>query len=239
MADPILYQIDGPIVRITLNRPDCLMSNDMALELAAKLPEFADAHLIVLTSAGANFVAGRDVPPFTHKPTAIDVRRVSTEPPLAVVGAVKSCPAPVLALVRGKCVGLGAALASACDITFADETATFILPEMNHGIPPCLAMSGLLHRVPTKMIAYMTYSCEPIDAQEAHRLGLLTKVFANEAELAAAGEKFIAKVSGHKQTAMVGVKEFLRSAPGMDAGAVKSLAGNLLSTIVSSHDSAH
>ena len=39
MADPILYQIDGPITRITLNRPDCLMSNDMAIELANRLAD--------------------------------------------------------------------------------------------------------------------------------------------------------------------------------------------------------
>ncbi len=239
MADPILYQIDGPITRITLNRPDCLVSNDMAIELANRLAEFDSAHLVVLRSAGKDFVAGRDTPPFSHKPTAMDVRRVSTEPPLRVVGAIKACRAPVLALVRGRCVGLGAALAAACDITFADETASFILPEMNHGIPPCLAMSGLLHRVPTKQIAYMTYSCEPIDAHEAHRLGLISKVFKTHKALDEAGEKFIEKVSAHKQTAMVGVKDFLRSAPSLDATALAGFASNLLANIVSSHSESH
>jgi enoyl-CoA hydratase len=233
MAD-ILYETDGPVVHITLNRPDCLMSNDMALELAAKLPSFADKQLIVLKSSGADFVAGRKVPPFEGTPSAIDVRRVSTEPPLAVVGAVKACKAPVLALVRGKCVGLGAALAAACDVTFASEDASFVLPEMHHGIPPCLAMSGLMHRVPTKQIAYMVYSCEPIDAAEALRLGLVTKIMP-AADLDPAAERFIATVSHHKQTAMVGVKDFLRSAPAMDAQAMTDFAANLLATVVSSH----
>ena len=237
MAD-ILYEADGAVVRITLNRPDCLMSNDMALELAARLPTYADRQLIVLRSAGADFVSGRSVPPFQGKPTAIDVRRVSTDPPLAVVGAVKACRVPVLALVTGKCVGLGAALASACDVTFASTDATFVLPEMHHGIPPCLAMSGLMHRVPTKTIGYMVYSCEPIDAAEAHRLGLVSKVFP-AAELEAAGERFIATVSRHKQTAMVGVKTFLRSAPSLDAQAMTDLAANLLSVVVSSHENTH
>jgi enoyl-CoA hydratase len=239
MTELIQYQIEGPITRITINHPNCLMSNDMAIELAARLGEFDSAHLVVLRSAGPDFVAGRQVPPFSHKPSAIDVRRVSTEPPLRLVGAVKACRAPVLALVRGRCVGLGAALAAACDITFADETAKFILPEMDHGIPPCLAMSGLLHRVPTKQIAYMTYSCEAIDAHEAHRLGLITKVFETETELHDAGERFIAKVAGHKQTAMVGVKDFLRSAPALDATALAGFASNLLANIVSSHEDTH
>jgi enoyl-CoA hydratase len=237
MAD-IIYDTDGSVVRITLNRPDCLMSNDMALELASRLPGFADKQLIVLRSAGADFVAGRKVPAFEGKPSAIDVRRVSTEPPLAVVGAVKACKVPVLALVTGKCVGLGAALAAAADVTFASTDATFVLPEMHHGIPPCLAMSGLMHRVPTKTIAYMVYSCEPIDAAEAHRLGLVSKVLPL-ADLEAAGEAFIKKVAGHKQTAMVATKAFLRAAPSLDAQAMADLAGNLLSVVVSSHPSAH
>jgi enoyl-CoA hydratase len=235
MSDPILYETIGKITRITLNRPDCLVSNDMADELARRLPEFETSHLIVLRSAGKDFVAGRDVPPFKGKPTAMDVKRVSTEPPLRVVGAVKRCRVPVLALVTGKAVGLGAALAASCDITFAAEDATFILPEMNHGIPPCLAMSGLLHRVPVKQIAWMTYSTLPIDAQEALRLGLVTKVFP-AAQLEEQAASFTARIDGHKQTAMVGVKDFLRSAPSLDVQALSDFASNLLSTIVSSHE---
>ena len=235
MADDILYETDGKIARITLNRPDCLVSTDMADEIARRLPEFETCHLIVLRSAGKDFVAGRHVPPFTGKPTAMDVRRVSTEPPLRVVGAVKRCRVPVLALVTGKAVGLGAALAASADVTFASEDASFILPEMNHGIPPCLAMSGLLHRVPVKQIAYLTYSTLPIDAQEAHRLGLITRVVP-AAKLEEEAAAFIKRIDGHKQTAMVGVKDFLRSAPSMDLQAVSDLASNLLSVVVSSHD---
>jgi enoyl-CoA hydratase len=234
MSDHILYETTGKITRITLNRPDCLMSNDMADELAARLPAFEQSHLIVLRSAGKDFVSGRETPPFQGKPTAMDVKRVSTEPPLRVVGAVKRCRVPVLALVTGKSVGLGAALAASCDITFASDDATFILPEMNHGIPPCLAMSGLLHRVPVKQIAWMTYSTLPINAAEALRLGLVTQVMPGS-ELEPQAEAFIKRIDGHKQTAMVGVKDFLRSAPSLDLQALSDFASNLLSTVVSSH----
>lgn len=237
MSD-LVYDIDGGLVRVTLNRPDCLMSNDMANELAAKLAEFDHCHLIIIRSAGADFVAGRSVPPFHGKPTAMDVRRVSTEPPLRVVGAVKRCRVPVLALVTGRAVGLGAALAAACDITFATPDASFILPEMHHGIPPCLAMSGLMHRVPTKQIAWMTYSTEPVDAAEAHRLGLITRVVAPE-KLEEEAARFAATMAKHKQTAVVGVKDFLRSAPSLDLQAMSDLASNLLSTVVSSHEDTH
>ena len=165
VSDFVRCEQAGGVTTITLNRPECgnLVSNQMGGEIAGMIAAAADSRLIVLRGAGDDFCLGRDsaalraAGPFK---TAIDMRRGNTEPALAVYGAFRRTTVPVLGIVQGRAIGFGCALAGLCDVTIASDDATFQLPEMDHGIPPCLAMSALLGNVTPKGIMYLVYSTE-------------------------------------------------------------------------------
>jgi enoyl-CoA hydratase len=86
-------------------------------------------------------------------------------------GAFRNAKVPIIAVVQGRAVGLGCALAALCDITIASDRARFQLPEMSHRIMPTIAMSALVDRVPRKAATYLVYSTQEIDAQKALTLG--------------------------------------------------------------------
>jgi enoyl-CoA hydratase/carnithine racemase len=234
---------DGRLATLTLNRPDCgnLISNEMGAEMAGLLDQCRDATLIVLRGAGRNFCLGRDgaaMRALGPMKTALDYRRGNTEPALAVYAAFRRAPAPVLGIVQGRAAGLGCALAGLCDITLAADDASFQLPEMDHGIPPCLAMSALLDHLSPKQIAWLVYSTDAIDAQRALMVGLVsTLVPAGQLEHAA--DAFIKKTLARKPAAVPAVKEYLKSAPRMDHQAASDFASSLLANVLASGDPPH
>ena len=239
MTDFIRCEIAGALTTITLNRPDCgnLVSNAMGAELAAMIDAAAaTSRLIVLRGAGADFCLGRDAAalraagPFR---TALEMRRGNTEPALAVYGAFRRVTVPVLAVVQGRAIGFGCALAALSDVTLASNDSTFQLPEMDHGIPPCLAMSALLDNVAPKAIMHLVYSTEAVDAERALNMGLISKVVTRrKLELEAAA--FIKKTLARVPAAVPAVKEYMRSAPRMDPQAAADFGSNLLAGVLSS-----
>lgn len=243
MSDFVRLERQGPLATIILNRPDCgnLISNAMGAEIAGLLHTCRDATLVVLRGAGKDFCLGRDgaaMRALGPMKTALDMRRGNTEPALALYAAFRRLPAPVLGIVQGRAVGLGCALAGLCDVTLAADDASFQLPEMDHGIPPCLAMSALLDHLAPKQIAWLVYSTDAIDAQRALSVGLVsTLVPAARLEQEAAA--FIQKTLGRKPAAVPAVKEYLKSAPRMDHQAASDFGSNLLANVLASGDPPH
>jgi enoyl-CoA hydratase/carnithine racemase len=228
---------DG-VTTITLNRADCgnLVSNQMGAEIAAMIDAAAGSRLIVLRGAGDDFCLGRDSAAMRAAgplKTALEVRRGNTEPALLVYGAFRRTTVPVLGVVQGRAIGFGCALAGLCDVTIASEDAQFQLPEMEHGIPPCLAMSALLGNVTPKGIMYLVYSTEVVDAQRALMMGLLSKVVAKR-DLQKEADAFIAKTLRRVPAAVPAVKEYMRSAPRMEPQAAADFGSNLLAGVLAS-----
>jgi len=238
VSDFVLCKTDGPVTTITLNRPQDgnAISNEMGAEIVAMLDAAREARVIVLRGEGADFCLGRDTAALKAAgplKTAIDVRRGNTEPALALYAAFRRVPAPVIGVVQGGAIGVGCALATLCDVTIAADDSRYQLPEMDHGIPPCLAMSALLGHVPPKAIAYLVYSTETIDAQRALMMGLVSCVVP-AARLAAEADAFIKKTVGRNPAAVPAVKEYLKSAPRMDPQAASDFGSNLLAGVISS-----
>ena len=237
MADPILLKSDGKLTTITLNRPDVgnRVTNEMLGTLKTMI-EGADAsRAIVIRAAGDDFCHGRQLPPATPGQilTATEAKTLHAEPVLSLAGAFERAAPPIVGVVRGKVSGGGCAIAGMCDVTIAADNATFQLPEMHHGIPPCLAMAALCRRMPKKSLVHLVYSTEPIDAATAFALGLVSKVVPL-AKLDAEADALIDKLTHYAQPATQAVKLYMRSAPYLDLGAAADLAGNLLSNVVSS-----
>jgi enoyl-CoA hydratase len=237
MTSAIQSTRDGALAQITIDRAaeGNLLTIEMLRELTAAFRAAAagDAKVIGLRSTGADFCRGRDVRGGAPSPTALAMRANVCEPILQLYDAIAEAPQPVVCAVQGIAHGFGCAMATACDLTIAADNARFKLPEMEKDLPPSLAISAMLARVPRKAITWMVYSLEEIDAATAQQLGIVSTVVP-AAELDAACSKLLATMTARSPAALVAVKDYLRSAEHMDPRGARDYAGNLLASVLSS-----
>jgi len=185
--------ITGGVGRVTLSRPEKknALDAEAARELVDALMEFEgdDAVRAVLVAGdGDDFCGGADIealaalldaPIEAHTRDAADLGRVF----LTIRGMSK----PVVAAVHGRALGGGCGLATACDVVLAREDAQFGYPEVRIGFVPALVMNLLRRSVGEKRAFDLAASGRTIDAAEAERVGLVTRVlpatgFADEVE---------------------------------------------------------
>lgn len=212
------------------------LSNAAAIELAELLETAVEERLVVIASEGPEFCVGRDfggAPDKWTEQSAVEVRARNTEPVLRLLGAIRRSNMPVMTVVQGKVVGVGASIAAVSDMAIASDTATFQLPEMAHGIPPCLVMSALAGRATPKAILQMVYSTEAIDAIRARDIGIVGDVVP-AASLQSRVDAMVARISSQPIVAVRAIKEYMRSAPGMNVEAAADFASNLLAGVLSS-----
>jgi enoyl-CoA hydratase/carnithine racemase len=199
-------------------------------ELAAR----KTTKVVLVRAEGENFCLGRQPdPPGTTPATATGIRATITEPILSVYEQIRAAEVPVVAVVQGQAKGFGCALVSQCDLAVAADDATFSLPELDHDLPPTLAISAMLHKVPPKRILHMVYTRRMIGAAEALSLGLVSEV-APKASLNDAVEKMLAHLLDRNRAALAGVKEYMGAALYTDPQGAARLASNLLACVLSS-----
>ena len=228
---------EGAVVTITLDRAaeGNLLPVDGVRELAAafRAASATDAKVIVLRGEGEDFCRGRDPKGGPPSPTAMKMRVNVCEPILDVYDAMASARQPIVGVVQGAAHGFGCAIASVCDITVAHDTARFKLPEMEKDLPPTLAMSAVMPRVPRKVLAWMVYAMDELDAHAAHQVGIVSKVAA-EAMVEMEVDKLLKTMTARSPEALVAVKDFLRSAPHMEPRGMADYGANLLAAVLSS-----
>jgi enoyl-CoA hydratase len=240
MSNEILVQQDGPILRVTLNRPNDgnAMSDDMAAELAGIIDRAADtSQFLLLRGSGSDFCTGRWYSanrPVSPSPQALELRR-RNEVIFNCYGAFRRSPIPIIGVAQGRSAGFGCALAALCDITIASDTATFQFPEMGHNIMPTMAMSALVDRVPRKALMYLIYSTAVIGAERALSFGLVSEVVPAD-KLDDAVEKLCAALLKAPAPATLAVKEYAQAALSMDIRGAVDFARNLHATINTSSE---
>ena len=236
MTEMIRTGREGAVATITIDRPGegNMLTLDMLRALAAafRAAGASDAKVILLRSVGPEFCRGREAkgPP---SPTAMAMRRNVTEPILNVYDEIAATPQPVVCAVQGLAHGFGCAIATACDVSIAADGARFKLPEMEKDLPPTLAISAMMARVPRKALTFMVYSMAEIDAHTALQLGIVSAVVPQQ-DLDAAIAKLLAGMTARSPEALVAVKDYMRSAPAMEARGAREYAGNLLAAVLSS-----
>jgi enoyl-CoA hydratase len=239
MSDEILAQQDGPILRITFNRPDAGngATDGMATELARLLNGAAEkSRLVVLRGAGKEFCIGRAT--MGQQPAVMPealVRKRGYDVIFNAYAAIRNCPIPVICAVQGGALGFGCAIAALCDITIASDASTFQIPEMEHYILPTMVLSAMVDRMTRKGLSYMVYSCATVGPERALSHGIVSEVVP-AAELDQAVEdlcKFMLKAPA---AATGGVKEYLRHALTMDVPSAVDLARNLHAVVNSSSE---
>ncbi|MGZ6213658.1 MAG: enoyl-CoA hydratase-related protein [Candidatus Limnocylindria bacterium] len=170
------------VALLRFNRPKQLnaLNAQVMDELCAALEALDrdDAiRVLVVTGDERAFAAGADIGEMAGA-SPIDMLRTNR---IAQWDRLRRIGKPVIAAVAGWCLGGGCELAMALDLIVAAESARFGQPEINLGVIPGAGGTQRLTRAVGKSAAMeMILSGEPIDAREAHRLGLVARVVPNE-----------------------------------------------------------
>jgi enoyl-CoA hydratase len=237
MSEQIQSRRDGAVTTITIDRPaeGNMLSLDMLRALTARLKDAgaSDAKVIALRSTGADFCKGREAKGGPQNPTALVMRDQILQPILDVYDALANVPQPVVCAVQGTAHGFGCAMATAADITIAAEGARFKLPEMTHNLPPTLAISALMNKVPRKAIAWLVYTLAEIDAKTALALGMVSAVVPT-AQLNTAMNETLNAMTTRSPAALIAVKDYLRSAPMMEPRGAAAYGAALLAGVLTS-----
>lgn len=214
-AEPVLIVEDvAPGVRrLRLNRPERrnALATPLLAEVAAALKD-ADAEeavrCIVITGGDQVFAAGADIREMAAKsaPEALADRRP------AIWAEIRAVAKPIVAAVNGWCLGAGCELLMCCDLSVAARDAKFGQPETNLGIIPGAGGTATLPRLVGRTAAMkMVLLGEPISADEAQALGLVTEVIQPEL-VAARALEIASKIAGRAPVAMRQAKAMVRSA---------------------------
>jgi cyclohexa-1,5-dienecarbonyl-CoA hydratase len=167
---------NGQIARITLSAPKAnILDKAMMLSLGAALEELtalANLKAIVLAGAGPHFSFGASIE--EHLPDRIGDTLVHLRKLLLKMAAAR---APMIAAVRGQCLGGGFELALACDLIVAEESAQLGLPEIKLGVFPPAGAALLPVRIGSGRAAEMVLTGAKWTAAQAAAAGLINKVF--------------------------------------------------------------
>lgn len=190
MTDEVLYEVDGHVATLTLNRPDQRNAVDPGLTacLGAALDRLEadeDVWVGILTGAGPHFCAGADLKALAAGRGA----ELSTEAG-GFAGLVRyPRTKPLIAAVRGFALAGGTELVLSCDLVVAATDAWFGLPEVTRGI---VAAAGGLFRlprvIPPARAMELILTADRLGAEEAHRLGMVNHLVPPEEVLARARE---------------------------------------------------
>jgi 2-(1,2-epoxy-1,2-dihydrophenyl)acetyl-CoA isomerase len=220
----LLTAKDGPVVTLTLNRPDA--GNAINLELAAALGDAARDAIadpgcaaLVIAASGRVFCAGGDLAGIT---AAADPRGHLGELALtlhAAMALLRESRLVVVAAVTGAAAGAGFALALNADLVVAGESARFLAAYAAVGLTPDTGMSYLLPRVVgARRATELALLGRTLDARTAREWGIVNEVVADSAAGGRAGE-LARTVANGPRPAVAETKRLLRegaTGPGGD-----------------------
>lgn len=211
----IVVERANGVATITLNRPE--KKNALDLRMIAELKQAirdldlaSDVTIVAIRGAGKDFCAGldlnellesADLTPEQSEARAWDLGEVFVE--------LRRIPKVTVALVEGRCLAGGCGLATACDLVFAKggvPGSQFGYPEINRGFVPAMVMTMLRRLVGEKVAFDLAATGRVIDADEALRLGLISRVMPAEG-FAAAARAELERLAGFSASALAMTKQ--------------------------------
>jgi len=212
-------KIENYVATVAMTRVDTLnaLSLEFASEIASAFRELGandDVRAIIFCSTARIFCAGLDLKEAAagasnQLKVVLDMIRKS-QPLFDCCNFIEECPKPVIAAVHGKCIGGGLDMISACDIRLCTEDAVFCLKEANIGL---VADMGVLQRLPMIVgqgfAREMAYTAANYSARDAEKMGLISHVYADQAELMAAAQKLAAVIAANAPLGIKYTKEVL------------------------------
>ena len=178
----LLSEAADAILTLTLNRPERL--NAVTGELLDALTEALRAagdddsiRAVVLTGAGRAFCSGLDLKAAAENGRGIDVRHELATHYTPAIRAMRGIPKPVIAAVNGPAAGAGFSLTLAADLRIAAESSSFVMAFVRIGLIPDAGSTYFLPRLlgPARAAELMMLG-DPVDAQRAQEIGLVSRV---------------------------------------------------------------
>lgn len=187
----LAVEMDGHVARVTIDRPPVnAMDRALFADLRDMFRDFENqpsVSAVVLASACPRaFLAGLDLKAYNSPPEPPGPdRKVDTadagELPRQCLDAVYECAVPVIAAVDGPVIGAGVAVVACCDVIIATPRTSFRLPEVSLGLLG--AGSHLLRMVGPYRMREAFYTGQPVSAEEAYRLGAVSRLVPPESLL--------------------------------------------------------
>lgn len=185
MSTTVLYETDGPVATITLNRPDRLnaMNRELitaAVEVFEKAASDPAIRVLILTGAGKGFCAGGDLAGFAggefKQPQPIEQRIAELRRSMRTSQILRESDMVTIAAINGACAGAGFSWALACDLRYAAASAKFSSAFLNAGLSGDFGGTySLTHILGTAKARELYLLAERFDAAEAERIGLVSK----------------------------------------------------------------
>lgn len=213
MSEPeLIFAIDGPVARITINRPHAMnaMKNGQWEDVGDFLRSIEmnrAVRVVVITGTGDNFCAGGDVKEFSTTLGMTDLERAnhwmtSGDKGNQMFALIERIPQPVVARVRGMAAGGGLAIVAAADLAIASENARFLAAQIRVGVIPDSALSyNLVRAIGPKRAKEICYLGDVFDAATARDCGLINKVVPDDG-LDAAVEAVVQRLAAAPQEAL-------------------------------------
>lgn len=238
--DPaVIYDIEGAIARITLNRPAALNAFDTRLRsqlTAAFARAEADetVHAVVLTGAGRAFSSGADLK--AGMKDGADTRRQLLEEYAPSVNAIVNLSKPVIAAVEGFVAGVGCAHVLASDLVVMAEDAFLLLPFSSIALVPDGGLTWLLERRLGHRIAFeLAADAQRVSASRCRELGLVNRVVPKGAALATASE-WAHQLAAGAPLALAHTKRLLRECASLDLRQAQRREAEAQSQCIDSED---
>lgn len=233
MTESVLYHASEGVATITLNRPEVL--NAVNAELLGNLraaiqraEDDGEIRAVVVTGAGRGFCAGSDLAA-RHKAGLdyVDLGKSARDNLNPVITAMRSLSKPLVTAVNGPAAGAGMSIALAGDIVVAARTAKFALAFTKIGLVPDGGNTYFLPRYVGEMRARaLTILGEKLDAEEAHRIGMVWQVYDDDTFAGEAGK--LARHLANMPTAAIRIaKEALGASSGNALAAQLELEASL------------
>ncbi len=238
MADPLLFETDGTIARVTLNRPEAFNAMDRGLRDAFKqaiMEIHADDALrvVILAGAGRGFCAGTDLSETIGNPITLLIEQEYRP----ILSAISTSPKIWIAQVHGSAAGIGAALAMNCDLMTMAENATVYMAFAAIGLIPDGGNTWLLHRgLGYKRALQAILEGRRIPAEEAVALGLANSLHAED-RLAAETDALAGRIAAGPPLATAAAKQLLRAMDGMSYESAITAEAREQSRLIESEDS--
>ena len=185
----ILFERRGAAGLMTLNRPKALnaLTHGMVVVLHAKLREWESddaVKTVVIQGAGERaFCAGGDINSIVEEASGLSFEAMlsSLRGQMEAARLLHDTPKPTIAMLRGAVAGAGLGLALACDLRIASETLKLTTAFVKVGLSGDFGGSYFMSRLVGSAKARELYMLSPvIDAQEAFRLGLVSRLVADD-----------------------------------------------------------
>jgi enoyl-CoA hydratase/carnithine racemase len=188
MSEDVLFEVEGPVAIITLNRPAQLNAINSGIrhglaEAWKRFEEDASLKVAILTGSGERaFCAGMDL-----KEAAATGIQVPPRDFIPVLGDNIHVSKPVIAAVNGVAYAGGWLFAQMCDLCIASENASFGItePKVGRGVPWA---TPLIHMLPQRIVMELLLTAQPLSARRACELGYVNAVVPPDRLRAAAME---------------------------------------------------